>query len=94
MRLIIKSLVNHVQCVNHLPLFSGVFGHRRLLFKGSTTFIATQTKMAASNYKDFGPLVGAIDQGTSSSRFLVSHPSKTQILKEFLLIIDVRLRFD
>lgn len=26
----------------------------------------------ADSYKDFGPLVGAIDQGTSSSRFLVS----------------------
>lgn len=31
------------------------------------------TKMAgAGDFKDFGPLVGAIDQGTSSSRFLVS----------------------
>ena len=30
-------------------------------------------KMASGGeYKDFGPLVGAIDQGTSSSRFLVS----------------------
>ena len=31
------------------------------------------TKMAGTGeFKDFGPLVGAIDQGTSSSRFLVS----------------------
>lgn len=30
-------------------------------------------KMASGgDFKDFGPLVGAIDQGTSSSRFLVS----------------------
>lgn len=28
--------------------------------------------MGEGDYKDFGPLVGAIDQGTSSSRFLVS----------------------
>ena len=31
------------------------------------------SKMAGTGeFKDFGPLVGAIDQGTSSSRFLVS----------------------
>lgn len=31
-------------------------------------------KMAGvGDFKDFGPLVGAIDQGTSSSRFLVSN---------------------
>lgn len=27
---------------------------------------------SVGDFKDFGPLVGAIDQGTSSSRFLVS----------------------
>lgn len=33
----------------------------------------TISKMAGEgDFKDFGPLVGAIDQGTSSSRFLVS----------------------
>ena len=30
------------------------------------------TGQSTGDFKDFGPLVGAIDQGTSSSRFLVS----------------------
>lgn len=81
MRLIIKGLVKYVQCINHLPLFSGVYSLRRLNFKGSS-FFTSQTNMAASSFKDFGPLVGAIDQGTSSSRFLVSHHSETQILED------------
>lgn len=51
--------------VRSLRLFKGSplsgFCHRRLI-----------SKMAgAGDFKDFGPLVGAIDQGTSSSRFLV-----------------------
>lgn len=63
-----------------IPLHSGVFQIRCI----------SKFKMAASSYKDFGPLVGAIDQGTSSSRFLVSEGS---YLYNFLNYINYFFRF-
>ena len=47
------------------------------------------SKMATkTDHKDFGPLVGAIDQGTSSSRFLVSN--KLMLTKMGVILYHIR----
>lgn len=82
MKLIIKSYVKYI---NYLPLFSGT--HRRVLSVLCSPSFTSHSKMAASGeFKDFGPLVGAIDQGTSSSRFLVSQQVQRHILGELLRV--------
>ena len=46
---------------------------RASLSSGFCQRTVVKKKMESTDdFKDFGPLVGAIDQGTSSSRFLVS----------------------
>lgn len=67
------TLVRRLRLFNASPL-SG-FCHQRLISKMA----------AAGDFKDFGPLVGAIDQGTSSSRFLVSKISFKKVPREVLL---------
>ncbi|XP_020903631.2 glycerol kinase isoform X1 [Exaiptasia diaphana] len=71
MRLIINPLSYFKTAKFVFRLHSGVRGVR--YFKNSNM---------ADSYKDFGPLVGAIDQGTSSSRFLL-FASKTAELLAF-----------
>lgn len=56
------DIVVHLRDLCDSPLLSGFCRQKK-------TF---NMAMGEGDYKDFGPLVGAIDQGTSSSRFLVS----------------------
>ncbi|XP_048588294.1 glycerol kinase-like isoform X2 [Nematostella vectensis] len=74
MRLIIKRpdrYLRHVKLrIIFRPLYSGVF------FQSPAG--VSKTKM--SEFKDFGPLVGAIDQGTSSSRFLLFASNTAELL--------------